>query len=465
MKYNTIFHRERRNMQEKITEREEQIPVYARTEVLVVGGGPAGFTAAVSAARQGADVILMERYGYLGGMSTGGYVLLVDCICDGKGNLVIRGLVEEMLERLRKIHGLIEPGETERGSSELKDILKWRRYGATGGEDKIVRWSPVIDPEMMKCVCNDMAEKAGVKLLFHAWFSKAYVEDQSVKGVIFESKSGRQAVLADVVIDCTGDGDVFADAGEEYEIGKLPLGLVFRVANVDCDKAEKFLAQPHAAEAVSADLKKIGGIRGGYSFGELPQGFYMRSSIPNVVWFNNTIGGSAINIDDLANAEINIRKAMLITEDYFKSNVPGFEESVIIDTAPQVGTRCSRMLKGEYSITRKELMAGSQYPDSVVAAQPPYRGFETNHALKEIPYRCFVPRINDGLLVAGRCLSGDFGAVEMLRVVPTSMLMGQACGTAAAIAVKNKIQPREVNPKWIQDALEKQNVLVMRHTN
>lgn len=452
-------------MKEYVTEKEEQIPVYAKTQVLVVGGGPAGFTAAVSAARQGADVILMERYGYLGGMSTGGYVLLVDCICDGRGNLVIRGLVEELLERLRKINGLIEPGEKERGSSDLKDILKWRRYGSTGGEDKIVRWSPVIDPEMMKCVCNNMALESGVKLLLHAWFSKTYVVDHCVKGAIFESKSGRQAVLADVVIDCTGDGDVFADAGEDFDIGKLPLGLVYRVANVDCEKAEQFLSESNAADKVSADLKKIGGIRGGYSFGELPQGFYMRSSIPNVVWFNNTIGGSAINVDDLANAEISIRKAMMITEDYFKKNVPGFENSVIIDTAPQVGTRCSRMLKGEYTITRDELMAGAQYPDAVVAAQPPYRGFEPDHPLKEIPYRCFLPKKNDGLLVAGRCLSGNFGAVEMLRVVPTSMLMGQACGTAAAIAVRNKIQPREVDPRLIQDSLEKQNVLVMRHGN
>ena len=124
-------------MEKYIIEKEQQIPVYAETDVLVVGGGPAGVCAAVSAARQGARVLLMERYGYLGGMSTGGFVLLVDCICDGKGNLVIKGLVEEMLDRLRGVNGLIEPDEATRGSSKLEDILKWRRYGATGGEDKI----------------------------------------------------------------------------------------------------------------------------------------------------------------------------------------------------------------------------------------------------------------------------------------------------------------------------------------
>ena len=108
-------------------------------------------------------------------------------------------------------------------------------------------------------------------------------------------------------------------------------------------------------------------------------------------------------------------------------------------------------------------MAGATYPDAVVVAQPPYRGFETEHNLKEIPYRCFVPKKNDGLLVAGRCLSGDFGAVEMLRVVPTSMLMGQACGTAAAIAVEQGVEPRAVDPKEIQRRLKAQNVLVMEH--
>ena len=210
-----------------IVEERQEIPVYAEADVLVVGGGPAGLCAAVSAARCGAKTVLMERYGYLGGMATGGFVLLLDCLCDGKGNLVIKGQVEEIIERLRKVDGIIEPPKEVWGSDNVNEILKWRRYGATGGEDKIVRYSPVLDPEMMKCVANDMVRQAGVQPVLHAWFSKAYVEDGAVKGAIFDSKSGRQAILAKSTIDCTGDGDVFASAGEDYRIGNLPLGLVF----------------------------------------------------------------------------------------------------------------------------------------------------------------------------------------------------------------------------------------------
>lgn len=443
-----------------IAESERKIPIYKETDVLVVGGGPTGLCAAVSAARSGAKVVLMERYGYLGGMATGGYVLLLDCLDDGKGNIVIRGLVEEMIERLRKYNGIIEQPRETWGSDKMADILKWRRWGATGGEDKIVRYSPVVDPEMMKCASNDMAVESGVDMLLHAWFSSAIVEDGAVKGAIFESKSGRLAVRSKVVIDCTGDGDVFHSAGEDFGIGNLPLGLVFRVGNVDLDTTEAFLAADGNDRKVEEAIKAIDGVSGGYSFGELPMGFFMHGNVENIVWFNNTMLGSAIDIADLAKVEIEIRRAMMRTMDYFRKNVPGFEKAVVIDTSPQVGTRGSRLLKGEYVITRKELNEGATYEDAVVLAQPPYRNFEIDHSLKQVPYRCFLPKKTKGLLVAGRCLSGDFGAMEMLRVIPTVMLMGQACGTAAAMAVNAGVDVRDVDIKELQKNIKAQNVLL-----
>jgi hypothetical protein len=443
-----------------ITELEKKIPVYKEADVLVVGGGPSGLCAAISAARTGVKTVLMERYGYLGGMATGGYVLLLDCLDDGKGNIVIKGLVEEFIEQLRKYDGIIEPPKDVWGSSKQADILKWRRWGATGGEDKIVRYSPVIDPEMMKCAANELALNADVDLLFHAWFSSAYVEDGTVKGAIFDSKLGRQAVLAKVTIDCTGDGDVFYSAGAAYNEGHLPLGLVFRVANIDSDKTEAYLADGDNGKKIENEIKRIDGVSGGYSFGELPMGFFMHGNVSNIVWFNTTMPGSAIDIADLAKTEIEVRRAMMRTMNFFKKNVPGFEKAVVIDTAPQVGTRASRMLNGQYMMTRKELMAGMTYEDSVVAAQPPYKQFEPSHKLKEIPYRCFLPKDIKGLLAAGRCFSGDIGAVEMLRVIPTVMLMGQACGTAAALAVKAGRDVSDVDIKSLRSKICEQNILL-----
>ncbi len=447
-------------MDKFIYEQEQKIPVYKEADVLVVGGGPAGLCAAVGAARGGARVVLMERYGYLGGMATGGYVLLLDCLDDGKGNVIVKGMVEEMIRRLRKYDGIIEQPKESWGSSRTEDILKWRRWGATGGEDKIVRYSPVVDPEMMKCAANDMALEAGIDLLLHAWFCKTIVEDGAARGAVFESKSGRLAVRAKTVIDCTGDGDVFHSAGEDFGIGNLPLGLVFRVANVDLNTTESFLARDGNDRKVEQAIKAIDGVSGGYSFGELPMGFFMHGNVDNIVWFNNTVPGSAIDIADLARAEIEIRQAMTRTVDYFRKNVPGFEKAVIIDTAPQVGTRGTRLLRGEYVITRKELNDGAAYDDAVVMAQPPYRNFDAGHSLKQIPYRCFLPKKTKGLLVAGRCLSGDFGAMEMLRVIPTAMLMGQACGTAAAMAVKAGVDVKDVDVKALQANLKAQNVLL-----
>jgi hypothetical protein len=445
-------------MTKVIKEPAQTINVFAETDVLVVGGGPAGFAAAVSAARNGVNVILLERYGHLGGMATGGMVLLLDCLCDGRGNVVIKGLVEETIERLRKVNGIIEPPKEVWGSTDLKDVKLWNRWGADGGEGKIVRYSPVVDPEMLKCVAAQMVEESKVKLLAHSWFSKAYIEDNTIRGIIFESKSGRQAVLAKVVIDCTGDGDVFASAGAEFTMGRLPLGLIFRVGNVNVKVAEEYLQNPAVGKIISARMKELGGVGGGYSFGDLPIGFYMRSNLENVVWFNNVLPGDALNVEDLTKVELKIRKAMLITLDYFKKEVPGFEQAYVIDTASQVGTRASRMLRGEHVLTIEELRIGTKFDDTLCVVQPPYHKFNPDDPYKNIPYRSFLPKSVENLLVAGRCISGDFRAIEMLRVIPTVMLMGQACGTAAAIAVSSGIVPRKVPVQEVQNRLRKQGV-------
>ena len=446
-------------MSNTIDEPAQKIKIFKETDVLVVGGGTAGYVAAISAARHGVDVILLERYGCLGGMATGGLVLLFDSLDDGKGNLLVKGIVEETINRLKKLDGVVSPPKEVWGSTNKEDVNKWTRWGATGVDKKLVRYCPVVDPEMLKYVAAQMVKEAGVNVLLHCWASKAFLEDNKVNGVIFESKSGRLAIKSKVTVDCTGDGDIFSSAGAEFNFMHLPMGLIFRVGNVKIAKAEKYSSKIKSKK-FSDRLREMGGISGGYNFGDIPAGFYMHSSNESVVWFNNIIKGNALNIEDLTKVEIEVRKAMLNTLTLFKDEVPGFENAYIIDTASQIGTRSSRTLIGEHILTIDELQKGEMFEDTVCVLQPPYRNFSPEDPLKYVPYRSFVPRKIDNLLVAGRCFSADFRAIEMMRLIPSVMLMGQASGVAAAIAVESSKVPRDIAIKDLQRELKKQGVII-----
>ncbi len=189
-----------------------EVPVMHKTDVLVVGGGPAGTTAAIAAARLGARVMLVERYNHLGGLSTGGLVIWIDRMTDWDGKLVIRGLGRELLDRLPK-DAIYGPNPGIWGTKAPDEVAKWRpRFSA---HHDTVTWAPMIDPEQLKAVSLQAAREAGVELIFHAWASNAIIEGGRVSGVIFESKQGRFGISATVVVDTTGDGDIFAAAGED----------------------------------------------------------------------------------------------------------------------------------------------------------------------------------------------------------------------------------------------------------
>ncbi len=442
-------------MTKTILEPQREITVYHEADVIVVGGGPAGHSAAIAAARNGANTVLVERYGHLGGMATGGLVILIPHMSDGTNEQQISGLCQEWIDRLDKVGGVIRPKREELGSNEEQVVAHWQRYFGSVVAGRIIQ-SVTVDPELLKCVLNEMVEEAGVKLLLHSWGCQAVVENGAVKGIVFESKSGRQAIKGKVVIDATGDGDIMAVAGAEYDgtmdlnLRNSQLALVFRLGNVDFIKFCEFReAEPERYKALMSELQERTGIR-------LPA---FPTNRNDVVWVNNWIQGvSAVNVEDLTSVEVSVRKKMLVGHDFYKRNIPGFENSFILDTASQLGTRGSRRLIGEYVITKEDVKTGEGYEDTI-AIFPRYRPDASGKQRHfPIPYRSLVPKNMEGLLVAGRCFSSDTVANDLFNLIPHCAAMGEAAGTAAALAVQHGVSPRQVDYKLLKECLIKQGV-------
>jgi hypothetical protein len=441
-----------------ITEAARETQVCYESDVVVVGGGPAGVAAAVAAARNGARTALVERYGHLGGMATGGLVILIPFLSDGSRQQVIAGLMQEIVDRLDARNAALYPKNEDWGASDEKSLRYWRRRGTeTYVSDKRVRYSVTVDPEILKCVLNDMLEEAGVKLYLHSWASCAIAENEKVKGMIFESKSGRQAILSNITIDCTGDGDMFASVGAEFDatidrsLRTANLAVVFRLGNIN---AEKYVDFRDGEPQKHNEMMKILVGKGGFET-------YWRTTREDIFWCNNRLHNlNCLDVEDLTAAEVKARKSMLISLDYLRKNVPGFEECYIVDTASQIGTRGSRRLKGEHTLTWEEVTSGVIHDDAVVISSHLGRTNSKEHPLASIPYRSLVPRRVNNLLVAGRCFSADAKAANDYNWIQHCVPMGQAAGTAAALAVKGGIQPRQVNCAHLQDRLLAQGAVL-----
>jgi hypothetical protein len=431
-----------------VIEPEREVPVVDEVDVLVVGGGPAGLAAAVAAARHGAKVDLIERYGYVGGMATGGLVLMLDRMGNDEGEQVVRGIAQELVDRLEAMDAVIYPPKEVWGSSDPRAVRKWRHIGAVGPQSGRVRYSPTVDPEYLKIVGARLLDEADVRTLFHAWACSTLVSDGIVRGVVFESKSGRLAVLAKVVVDCTGDGDVFAYAGADFEKRDLPFGLVFRLAGVDIEKANSFVNEnPEEFDALVRELAKSGGTGGGV--GGL-NAIYYRTVREGIVWCNNSVPTSdSLSIDELTKAEKERRETALRTLEFFRENLPGFEEAFLLDTAPQLGTRGSRRLKGEHTLTKDEWLSEKQFDDVIATCSPRTEG----EPLINVPYGCLLPEKLENLLVAGRCISVDTVVHNCVRLIPSCMATGQAAGTAAALAVREEAAPREIDRSQLRSSV------------
>src|SRR5688572_14867075 len=212
---------------------EQRVPVVAACDVLVVGGGAAGLAAAVAAARQGADVILAERYGYLGGLASGGLIVLLLTLDDGNGRQVVAGLCQELVERLQARGACFYPPRGEWGSHDAVLVERYRRWGLVWGSGPHrVRYSVAYDPEELKHLANVWVAEAGVRLLYHRTASDLLRDGDRISHVVFTSKAGREAVRAGCVVDATGDGDVFVLAGEPFEQEQIHPWLWFRMSGV-----------------------------------------------------------------------------------------------------------------------------------------------------------------------------------------------------------------------------------------
>lgn len=420
-------------------EPKRQIPVTHEVDVLVVGAGPAGVCAAISAARMGADTMLIEQQGAVGGIAT---------------------------------VGLMSHWTGRSGSKLYHEILQ-RSAAQNEGEykDKV---TITIDPEKLKQLFLTMLDEAGAKLQLYTFASGVIMEDDRVTGVICESKSGREAIMAKVVIDASGDGDVAAKSGAAYTLGReqdgkmQPATIMFKVGGVDTERAVFLGSFESTYETPRGELQALARKHIPFPAGHV---LLYESTLPGVVTCNMT---NAIDIDgtkaaDLTRAEIVCRSQMDEIVRFLREFVPGYENCFIISSASLIGIRETRHFKGVAQITEEDILKSRQFDDWVVRDASfnfdvhniTGAGLDETGAQKEfpeidgytIPYGCLVPEKIDGLLLSGRNISGTHMAHSNFRVMPICAGIGEAGGIAAAICVKEGILPRDVDVKKIQKEL------------
>jgi ribulose 1,5-bisphosphate synthetase/thiazole synthase len=418
-----------------ILEPARQTPLYGEFDVVVLGGGPAGIAAAASSASQGQSTLLVERYGFLGGMGTAAGVTNfcgLHANVFGEIKQVVHGVADDLLDRLRAINGLSEP-----------HILFGGKIAAQA-----------YDNAALKIAADQLVIASGANILFHALAVGVVMNDpQIIDALLVETKSGRLAIRAKTFIDCSGDGDLAAHAGAPFEKGTdghsmMYPSTMFRVNNVDAQRAGD--AWNHFGKWMDEAEKK-------------GRKFVRKTPIirpqknpsewrANVTQLSNASGGptDGTNAQQLSDAELEGRKQIVHFFDFLKSSAPGFENSYILEIAPQVGIRETRRLLGQYQLTDADVLNCVSFDDTIgvngwmieehtagdirFAWQniPHCRGF--NH----LPYRMLLPRIINNLLVAGRCASMTHLGQSAARVSGACFVMGQAAGTAAALAHKTQ---------------------------
>lgn len=437
-------------------------------DVLVIGGGPAGVCAAIAAARNGAKTLLIEQNGFSGGMATAGLVgPFMTCYDKSGSTMVIRGLFAELVDRLVERGGAIHPSLVQAGTPYTSWIVQ--------GHDHCTPF----DAELLKVLLDDMLQEAGVDILYHTSFLRPILEGDNLVGAEVMRREGPAEVRAAVTIDCTGDGDVAYRAGVPCEKGNAkgvmqPATMFFRINNVDSKALEADIERNkdnfYRKDGVNYRSLhwRVSEAReaGDWPLNRVSIGIFR--CVRDDEWAVNTsriMGVDATDSRSLTLGEITGRQQVQIIMRFLNKYVPGCENARLMSTGSTLGIRESRHIQGEYTLTLDDVLEGRVTEDAVVLCSnsvdihgrygPMSNEYITvqNGEYYGIPYRCLVPRKMDGLLAAGRCLSAQSEAAGAVRVMPPCMAMGQAAGTAAALAARQGVPPRRIDAGALQAQL------------
>jgi len=441
-----------------ITEPARKVPLYGEYEVAVLGGGPAGIAAAVAAARAGRRTLLIERYGFLGGMGTAAGVTNfcgLHANVHGGMHRVVQGVASELLGRIDRLGGLNAP-----------HLILGKIF------------AQAYDTAAYKIAADDLLGAHKVDILFHALGAGVVMHDEArINVMLVETKAGRQAIRADIFIDCSGDGDLAAWAGAPFEVGDdeghmLYPSMMFRLNGIDPDKAgDAWRAIPQLMEKAEA--------AGTHRFPR--KAAIVRPQRSGIEWRVNftqlaRADGSAINgiePDDLTRGEIEGRR-QAVEAFAFLRTVPGFEKSYIVDLPPQLGIRETRRLVGGYQLSGEDVLGCASFEDSIGVNGWPIEAHVAGDVIfkfppipesrgyNELPYRMLVPAAIDNLLVAGRCASMTHEGQSAARVSGACFAMGEAAGSAAALALSGNMIPRDIAVEKLQRKLQEQGAFIGR---